>query len=320
MPVFPQSTPPAKVSLGNQALAALYRGGVKVWPLSGTGPAAAVCNPTLSGIHVKVLDATVMEPATGPVTVNWGDGSSEVLLPVAGTVKGCHTYLTPGVRTIALTDSVVKSQKINAGVVPATTQMVTHPYEAIGGGVYEQQVYQGNPSAAEAPADWNEPTPFCDGVLRLHVWIGGTLTTPPSVKLGLDVSFKGSWWNISGTVLGDIGVGGETYKFTSNPDDYKIYSQAYLPGVHTQGDVAAAWPSGVFWPGTTSELLASSNTDLMTSWIFTDDGKLIVASLSTGLVITSIGLLCDDVAAGIFATFALPTGFDASMVPTLWAF
>jgi hypothetical protein len=322
MPTFDQVHEPARVLLGDQEFKVLDLGVRKVWPLHGPGGAPVVCNPTVAGIAVKNLDATVMEPATAPVTVNWGDGVSEVVTPVGGMLKACHIYAKPGVRTIALSDGVVKSQKVNAGVVPTTTQQVVHPFEALGGGVYPKAVYQGDPSAAAstAPASWGEKTPFCDGVLRMHLWIGGEPTTPMQVQMAMDVSFGGEWWNISGNMLGDISGSGETYKFTSNPDDYKIYSQAYLPGVHTQSDVIAAWPSGVFWPGTTSELLASSNTDLMASWIFTDDGKLIVTSLSSGLTITSIGLLTDDASTGIFGTFAMPPGFDGSMAPALWVF
>jgi hypothetical protein len=261
----------------------------------------------------------VMEPATAPVTVNWGDGVTEVVVPVGGMLKACHIYATPGVRTIALSDGVVKSQKVNAGVVPTTTQQLVHGFT----GNVPDLVYQadnGQPASA-APADWGEKTPFCDGVLRLHTWMGPG-ATPPAVNLGLDVSFGGSWWNISGNVLGDISGGGAAMGKTSNADDYKIYSQAYIPAVHTQDDVKAAYPDGVTWPGTTNVLLNTDENNLMVSYIVTDDSppKLMLVSLCTGTILMSIGYLSDDVTSGSFPMLLWPPGFDASMMPTLWAF
>jgi hypothetical protein len=316
MPSFDQVHEPIKVALGDQDLKSLYRGTVKVWPLHGPGGAPLVCNPTVAGIAVKNLDATVLEPATLPVTVNWGDGTTEVVAPVGGMLKACHIYATPGVRTIALSDGVVKSQKVNAGVVPPVTQQLVHSFAADG---TPEAVYQADAGlpAATSPASWGEKTPFCDGVLRLHTWISSA-----DVQLAMDVSFGGEWWNISGTVLGNIN-GATAIGKTANPDDYRIFSQAYLPGMHTQDAVKGAWPSGVTWPGTSKELLGNDPAAVMASWIFTDDSpaKLMAVSLADGdPVLQILGLFGDDVAAGTFPTFALPPGFDASMAPTLWVF
>jgi hypothetical protein len=277
-----------------------------------------VCNPTVAGIAVKNLDATVMEPATAPVTVNWGDGVTEVVTPVGGVLKACHIYATPGVRTIALTDGVVKSQKVNAGVVPAATQQLVHGYD----GNTPQLVYQGDASlpGATAPASWGEKTPFCDGVLRLHTFLGPAVS-PPQVVLALDVSFGGEWWNVSGNVTGDISLGGAAMGQTSDPNDYRIFAQAYIPGVHSRGDVEAMYPDGSTWPGTTRTFLNNDNTNFLVSWVLSDNNppKLMLCSLATQTVINSIGLL-GDADAGLFPVMAWPPGFDASMVPTIWAF
>jgi len=219
MPSFDQNNEPARVALGDQYLLSLFLGGRKVWPLHGPGGSPVVCNPTTPGIAVKNLDATVMEPATSPVTVNWGDGVTDVVTPVGGTLKACHIYATPGVRTITLSDGVTKSQKVNAGVVPTTTQQLVHGYD----GNTPQLVYQGDASlpGSSAPASWGEKTPFCDGVLRLHTFLGPAVS-PPQVALAMDVSFGGEWWNVSGNVLGDISLGGAAMGQTSDPNDYRI--------------------------------------------------------------------------------------------------
>jgi hypothetical protein len=315
MPTFDQVHEPARVLLGDLELKVLDLGSKKVWPLHGPGGSPAVCNPTVAGIAVKNLDATVMEPATAPVTVNWGDGVTEVVTPVGGVLKACHIYAKPGVRTVTLSDGVVKSQKVNAGVVPATTQQLVHGYD----GNTPQLVYQGDTYlASTAPASWGEKTPFCDGVLRLHTFLGPAVS-PPQVELALDVSFGGEWWNVSGNVLGDISLGGAAMGQTSDPNDYRIFAQAYLPGVHSRAEVEAAYPDGVYLPGTSVNFLNADSTNLLVSWVLSDDNppKLMLCSLATQTVLNSIGLL-GDADTGLFPVMAWPPGFDASMVPTLW--
>jgi len=316
MPTFDQVNEPARVLLGDLELKVLDLGSKKVWPLHGPGGAPAVCNPTVPGIAVRNLDATVMEPSTAPVTVNWGDGVTEVVTPVGGVLKACHIYAKPGVRTIALTDGVVKSQKVNAGVVPTTTQQLVHGYA----GNTPELVYQGDGSlpGSTAPASWGEKTPFCDGVLRLHTFLGPAVS-PPQVELALDVSFGGEWWNVSGNVLGDISLGGAAMGQTSDPNDYRIFAQAYIPGVHSRAEVEAAYPDGVYLPGTSLNFLNADNTNLMVSWVLSDDNppKLMLCSLATQTVLNSIGIL-GDADTGLFPVMAWPPGFDASMMPTLW--
>jgi hypothetical protein len=277
-----------------------------------------------SDISVNELVASVQVTVAVAVTVDWGDGAVETVSPTGSKVVGSHTYASPGVRTVTLSGPVTASKKINAGVVPTSAVTVYHNPALPTGDNYSYQRAQQPSGKHQAGTSWNEATAFCDGVLRQHLWLD--LDHPdPSFRSGFvayDVSFGGSWWDISGSdqVLSLNNTPPKhPFRYLETNSDYGMFGQLPYPAGKAALDIGSA--ATVENEPTTGKVFLDPGVDWRPTLLVMPDGRLVSISGNTESYTDGASLNVDNVLnastdPGV-AAGAWPAGFDLEMIPVI---
>jgi hypothetical protein len=277
-----------------------------------------------SDISVNELVASVQVSVAVAVTVDWGDGTVETVSPTGSKVVGSHTYASPGVRTVTLSGPVTTSKKINAGVVPTSAVTVYHNPALPGDDNYSYQRAKQPSGKHQAGTSWNEATAFCDGVLRQHLWLD--LDHPhPDFRSGFvayDVSFGGSWWDVSGSdqVLSMNNTPPKhPFRDLETNSDYGMFGQLPYPAGKAATDIGAAATTEN--EPTTGKVFLDPGDDWRPTLLIMPDGRLVSISGNTESYIYGASLNVDNVLNASTdpgaAAGAWPAGFDLEMIPVI---
>ena len=324
MPAIDRAQLPAKFALGAELIPKGRLGGEVIWPLA--------TPPSSSGIAVHNLLGSVRVAAAAPVTVDWGDGITEVLTPDGhGEAWGTHPYATPGVRTVRLSGGTTQRKKINAGTVPAGPITLIHIADPNTLDLPEifQRDAAGHAAGAAYAADITDPasgavypptTPFCDGVFRAHFFLDlvdigtGTIDVASSrALLSLDVSYQGQWFDVSGSA-GVLTVSPAIAQ-NKTTGTWVLWGQRYMAAMRTARDAMLAFQTNGQEPTTGKDWLDTSDTFSFTL-VGTDQGKLISIYYGSDPATNGTGINSDDFPSDHGGT--LPAGLDLEMMPAIF--
>lgn len=275
-------------------------------------------------ISVNELVASVQVAVAVAVTVDWGDGAVETVSPTGGKVAGSHTYASPGVRTVTLSGPLMASKKINAGVVPTSAVTVYHNPAVPMEDNYSYQRAQRPSDKHQAGTSWNEATAFCDGVLRQHLWLDLDFPGPAyrSGFVAYDVSFGGSWWDVSGSdqvlSMNNTPPNHPFFYLVAN-SDFGMYGQLPYPAGEDALDIGAA--ATVENEPTTGKVFLDPGVDWRPTLLIMPDGRLVSISGNTESYVGGANLNVNNVLNASTdpgaAAGAWPAGFDLEMIPVI---